>query len=62
MKEYVNSIKEVLETRVDQIMQFDDKLDNLTMEIGKVKNTHDDFAVKIINVVEEAKKMSADVD
>ena len=44
MKEYINGIKEVLETRVDSIMQFEDRLDNLNAEINKVKRTHDDFS------------------
>ena len=43
MKEYVNGIKEVLETRVDSIMQFEDRLENLNAEINKVKRTYDDF-------------------
>ena len=48
-KEYINSIKEVLETRVDSIMQFEDRLENLNMEINKCKRTHDDFADRIID-------------
>ena len=32
------------------------------MEIGKVKGMHDDFATRIINIVEDAKKLSSDVD
>ena len=51
MKEYVNGIKEVLETRVDSIMQFEDRLENLNAEINKVKRTHDDFADRIIDLV-----------
>jgi chromosome segregation ATPase len=61
MKEYVNGIKEVLETRVDSIMQFEDRLENLNMEINKCKRTHDDFAERIIDMVGEANKASGDV-
>ena len=48
MKDYIGKTKDVLEARVEEVSQFEEKITILNDELNKNKGVHEDFRKKII--------------
>jgi hypothetical protein len=58
IKDLVGKTKDMLEARVDQVCQFEDKITILSDELTKNKSVHEDFRKKMIN---ELSKSNSDI-
>jgi hypothetical protein len=51
MRDLVGKTKDMLEARVDQVCQFEDKITILSDELTKNKSVHEEFRKKMINEI-----------
>ena len=51
LKEHINKTKEVLEVRIDQTIQIEDKITVLSEEFNKNKQVHEEFRRKMIDEI-----------
>ena len=51
MKDYISKTKDVLEARVEEVCQFEDKITILNDELNKNKQVHEEFRKKMINEI-----------
>lgn len=60
-KDYVNKIKDMLESRVDQVMQFEDKIEQVNQDVNKLKGMTNDFQKKFIKELGQTNTENASI-
>lgn len=56
MKDHITKTKDMLEARVDQVSQYEDKITILSDELGKVKRVVDDNMRRTIEEIGKTNK------
>lgn len=54
MKDFINKTKDMLEARVDQVCQFEEKITIVNDELNKNKHVHEEFRRKMIDELGKA--------
>lgn len=57
----MNKIKDMLESRVDQVMQFEDKIEQVNQDVNKLKGMTNDFQKKFIKELGQTNTENASI-